>query len=365
MVSKKLIAILVVFALVAGTAFAVDLGGEVIGVTNVMSKKGAEDDATAFTGPGVQRVRLEGSGDAEIGVGTVGGWVRFDTSWGGTAEAWGLAWWSPIEQLKIQIGADPDGMYDTSHIGRYGFYAQANEIGLVTWDATGSFDNGVFGGSFGFQHFALIIDPIEGLNINVALPLNAQAVDPDEKQISAAFKAALFQVNYSADFGAIHVTYQGRPADYVAGKFWGSVYLGSLVEGLGLELGLGFGFAEENAAKPPLGIALGVRYDSGAFGIKLRSIFEIPMEDGDKTAVRVDVLPSFAISDSVSVFADIGIYLTGADEQFAWHLAPYVRIGPEWGPGFYAGLKFDNGKGTKDVDDKVNIAIPVGIIAKF
>jgi hypothetical protein len=396
---KRLIVISVVFALVAGAAFAVDVGGEVIGAVNVISKDGAADDATVFTG-GLGRIRLEGSGDADIGVGTIGGWLRaeaasaasfalndevlegtydptdpdsddpFSFSGGGGGFA-GLAWWKPIDQLKIQIGGNPDGHYDTSHIGRYGFYAQANEIGLVNgdgnWGAT-SFDKGVFGGGFGYNHFALIIDPIEGLNINVALPLNAEAVDPDDKQIGATFKGALFQVNYSADFGAIHVTYAGAGSSLSdIGKIWGSVYLGSLVDGLGLELGLGYSLKKADMGKDPLGVALGVRYDAGAFGIKLRTILEAGGETaaGDKqdVAVRVDLLPSYAVSDDVSIFADIGIYLSGAEEQFAWHLAPYVRIGPEWGPGFYAGLKFDNGGGVKD--EKVNVAIPVGIIAKF
>ena len=387
MIMKKLIAISVVFALVVGTAFAVDLGGSVIGAVNVMSKDGGSDDAEVFTG-GLGRVRLEGSGDAEIGVGTVGGWLRaeaasaasidFDKlmdpafdgepsdlfSGGGGGFA-GLAWWKPVEQFKIQIGGNPDGHYDTSHIGRYGFYAQANEIGLVNsdgnWGGT-SFDKGVFGGGFGYNHFALIFDS-EGLNINVALPLNAGVVDPDDKQIGATFKSALFQVNYSADFGAIHITYAGAGSSLSdIGKIYGSAYLGSLVEGLGLELGVGFGAKKADVPKDPLGIALGASYEAGAFGVKLRGIFEIPMEDGD-VAVRVDVLPSYALNDDVSIFGDIGIYLTGADEQFAWHFAPYVRIGQTWGPGFYAGLKFNNGSGVKD--SKVNIAIPIGIIVSF
>jgi len=397
---KRLIAISVVFALAAGAAFAVDVGGEVIGKVNIVSKDGAADDATAFTG-GLGRIRLEGSGDAEIAIGTIGGWIRAEVGTNFDADGlfakamteydstdpdaeepnpidylstnfYGLAWWKPIDQLKIQIGGNPDGHYDTSHIGRYGFYAQANEIGLVNsdgnWGGT-SFDKGVFGGGFGSNHFALIIDPLDGLNINIALPLNAKVVDPDDKQIGAAFKGALFQVNYSADFGAIHVTYAGAGSSLSdIGKIWGSVYLGSLVDGLGLELGLGYSLKKADVAKDPLAVALGARFDAGAFGIKLRAIFEAGGEvtaGGDKkdAAVRVDLLPSYAVNDDVVIFGDIGIYLTGADEQFAWHLAPYVRIGPEWGPGFYAGLKFNNGDGGKD--DKVNIAIPIGIIAKF
>ena len=377
MVMKKLIAISVVFALVAGTAFAVDLGGAVIGAVDVAS---GGEDPDLFTG-GLGRIRLEGSGDAEIGIGTVGGWLRYDIAgtylpasfvnpsanpWDADvrlSQLWGLAWWQPIDALKIQIGGNPDGHYDTSHIGRYGFYAQANEIGLVNsdgnWGGT-SFDKGVFGGGFGYNHFALIITPMDALSINVALPLNKEPVG-DDKQPAVVFKSALFQANYAADFGAIHLTYVGQgPGDKI-GTIYGSAFLG-MIENLGLELGLGFTAVKADTDKDPLGIALGASYNAGAFGVKLRGIFEIPMEDGD-VAVRVDVLPSFAINDSVTAFADLGIYLTGADEQFAWHFAPYVRIGAEWGPGFYAGFKLNNGGGEKDAD--INWAIPIGVIVSF
>jgi hypothetical protein len=416
MVIKKLIAISVVFALVAGAAFAVDVGGAVIGAVKVVDKQGGADDAALFSG-GLGRVRLEGSGEADIGIGTIGGWLRVDGTWSASLDpvtlaayamaaaayetaydAWetagkpttgptvtalesakedlddaagaysgvglsifsGLAWWQPIEQLRIQIGANPDGHYDTSHIGRYGFYAQANELGMVNgdgnWGAT-SYDKGVFGGGFGFNHFALIITPMDGVTVNVAIPLNGGPKAGD------VFKSALFQVNYAADFGAIHITYVGGGAK-TNGSFFGSAYLSSLVEGLQLELGLGFTAVKSGADKPPLGIALGARYDvSEQFGVKLRSIFEIPMQSGGKVAVRVDVLPFYAINENVTAYFDAGIYLTGASSQFAYHFNPYVRIGSEWGPGFYAGITMNNGGGAKG--EKVNFGIPIGIIATF
>ena len=392
---KKLIAISVVFALVAGAAFAVDLGGTVIGTVDVAGASGG-NDAELFNG-GLGRIRLEGSGDAEIGIGTVGGWLRaevgggFDFNADGYGEDYakwqaagsdpakepeeydyfgintnfyGLAWWQPFDALKLQIGVNPDGHYDTSHIGRYGFYAQANEIGLVNsdgnWGGT-SYDNAIFGG-YGNLHFALIITPIEALSINVAIPLNEKG-DPDNSQPSVTFKSALFQVNYAADFGAIHVTYAGGGIGNTIGTMYGSFYLG-LIENLGLELGLGYTLKKADTGKDPLGVALGVSYNAGAFGAKLRTILQAGGETaaGDKTdlAVRVDVLPYFAVNDSVTIYGDLGIYVPGK-EQFQWHLAPYVRIGAEWGPGFYAGFKLKGAKGA----DAVDWAIPIGVIVSF
>ena len=363
MVIKKLIAISVVFALVAGAAFAVDLGGEVFGTVDVARKQGTAD-ATLFDNFGMGRVRLEGSGEAEIGIGTIGGWMRLDLS--GAATGQGKAWWQPIEQLRIQLGVNSDGEFDTSHIGRYGFYAQANEINdLVNsdgnWGGT-SYDNAIFGGYSGFN-FALIITPMDGVSINIALPTDKVAgVD---SQAAATFKEAFFQVNYNADFGAIHVTYQGLNSSSEMGAFYASAFLGSLVENLGLEVGLRFGIAAENAGKPPLGIALGAKYDvSEQFGVKLRSIFQIPMESGNKVAIRVDLLPYYAINESVTAFLDAGIYIPG-EKSFAWHVAPYVRIGSEWGAGFYAGLQFAGSKIAPATEQTTNLSIPIGIIAKF
>jgi hypothetical protein len=393
MVIKKLIAISVVFALVAGAAFAVDLGGDIIAGVNVVEKTGG-NDAEVFKGT-LGRVRIEGSGEADIGVGTIGGWLRFNAGggdyiygtggtppgsppgeWLGVKQPWdppvllaatsGLAWYQPIEQLRLQIGLNPDGHYDTSHIGRYGFYAQANELGFVNsdgnWGST-SWDSAVFGG-YGSLHFAFIITPMEGVNINVAVPLNADPTGGTDTQIAKTFKNTLFQVNYAADFGAIHITYQGGQGGNL-GKFWGSAYLGSLVDGLGLEIGVSFTAVESGNAKKPLSIGLAAKYDvSEQFGVKLRSIFDIPLESGGKVNVRVDLLPFYAINENVVAYFDAGIYLDGSvTNQFAWHFAPYVRVGAEWGSSFYAGLAFNNGDGNKG--DKVNIAIPVGIIAKF
>jgi hypothetical protein len=405
MVIIKLIAISVVFALVAGAAFAVDVGGAVIGAINVVDKKGAADDASIFGG-GLGRIRLEGSGEAEVGIGTVGGWLRVEGTSGTTLNGravmeaagalssinwdnpngWtqaekdavaalngavslndtfqGLAWWQPIEQLRIQLGVNKDGHYDASHITRYGFYAQANELNMVTSDGNWgpvSSDNVIFGG-YGNLHFGLIITPTDALTINVAIPLN-QGAEGTDKQMASTFKHALFQVNYKADFGAIHVTYQGNGAAN-NGTFFASAFIG-LIENLGLEVGLSYTAAKAGGASP-LGFGLGATYNvSEQFGIKLRSFFIVPGKGAD-IQIRADLLPFFAVNESVTVYGDIG-FLLAKKENFIWHFAPYVRVGSEWGPGFYAGIRMANaGAYSTDKNPKgVDFSIPVGIIATF
>ena len=401
---KKLIAISVMFALIAGAAFAVDLGATVFGTADLFGANGGGDPEFLNNG-GNGRIRLEGSGEEEIGIGKVGGWLRLDAGastsvgFGFDADAYaddyaawiaagsipadepnefdyigltastsqdtfGLAWWQPIDAVRIQIGVNPDGHYDTSHIGRYGFYAQANEInGLVTADGNWgplSYDTGVFGG-YGSLHLGVIITPMDALTINIALPLN-QGPQGTDKQMASVFKNTLFQVNYSAGFGAIHVTYQGTGGS--TGGIWGSVFL-SMIENLGIEVGVGYTLVESGAPKEPVGIALGVTYDAGAFGAKLRAIIAVPMESGGDLGFRVDILPYYAVNDNVTILGDIGILMADSDNMI-WHFAPYVRIGSTWGSGFYAGLRFSNGSPYSTAkEDDVNWAIPVGIIVKF
>jgi hypothetical protein len=412
MVIKKLIAISVVFALVAGAAFAVDLGGAVIGSAEV-AKSVNGGDAQLFQG-GLGRIRLEGSGDGEIGIGTIGGWIRVEgtsgttfsvsavetysaavTAWSAISSSYdpdtaseadkavkkayddavkalkeggvslndtfqGLVWWQPIEQLKIQLGVNKDGMYDTTHLVRYGFNAQANEIGGLAarnmWNGNpASSDAAIFGG-YGTSHFALIITPMEAVTVNVAIPLNEGGEAAD------TFKEALFQINYNADFGAVHFTYKGSKSASSAGKIYASTYLGSLVDGLGLEVGLSFTLPKGGAAKAPLSVGLGAKYDvSEQFGVKLRSFFAIPMESGGKVAMAFDLQPYYAINDSVTAYFDFGI-AKGSDMTF--HIAPYVRVGAEWGSSFYAGLNINNGD-IWEKTAKINWGVPVGIVASF
>jgi opacity protein-like surface antigen len=380
---KKLIAISVMFALIAGAAFAVDLGGAVIVSTGLAGASGG-GDPEVFSSPtsGGIRARIEGSGEGDIGIGTVGGWIRFDAAGDGTdimgGYAAALVWYQPIDALRIQLGNNPDGHYDVSHIGRFGFYAMANKIdGLVTPDGNWgpySFDWGVFGG-YNAQHFALIITPMDALTINVAIPFN-QGIFGTNTQIASALKNSLFQVNYSAGFGAIHVTYQGNDLTNneappntaytgVTGRIYGSVFL-SMIENVGIELGVGYQLVESGALKPPVGISLGATYNAGAFGVKLRAIVAVPMESGGDLGFRVDLLPYFAVNDNATAYVDVGILMANSD-NLIWHFAPYIRIGAEWGTAFYVGFRAANAGAYSIAKNAsgVNWSIPIGIIANF
>ena len=220
MVMKKLIVISVVFALVAGAAFAeVNFGGGVFGKVNVIegtSKKGIHD----ATGPNVNpkgdtylddgeevkasgnmgRVRLEASGTNDEG--TFGGWARLDTgSYGGGINGYAYAWWQPLSLLKFQVGTNGgDGYFDAWGGAGWGFYAAAGDVlGLESW-AYGS----AFYGGFGAGGAILTITPLDALAINIGIPYFAGGRGED------VYKKTNAQVAYNIDgIGKLAISYQG------------------------------------------------------------------------------------------------------------------------------------------------------------
>ena len=223
---KRLIAISVVFALAAGAAFAVDLSGGVIGTVNFLegtSAKDANDDPSPLeASAGLNRIRLEGSGENDDG--TFGGWLRAEA--GGF---WGNAWWKPIEQFKLRIGSNGgDGFYGKEGVTGWGFYESASDTGVVNpngaWYSAGSYytedpneDDGDFGlkyrnafyGGFGGDALHLTISPADIVDINIAVPF----FDGDKKYKDGAaahiFKRTTAQLDFKLAFGNIAITYAG------------------------------------------------------------------------------------------------------------------------------------------------------------
>jgi len=227
---KKLIAISVVFVLLAGAAFAADVSGQVFGKVNVVegnSKKDTDDKAIDEIGAsgGNGRIRIEASGQNDEG--SFGGWARLEAgSYGGTPGATAYAWWKPLDILKLTIGNNGgDGFFAADGVTRWGFYQGAGDVGIVNqdysfgrnWDADPFGYVGAFYGGFNMFGLVLTLTPLDALEINVAVPFSKG----DAKD---QFLKTHAQVAYNIDgIGKLAVTYAGglghRDAeDPVAGK---------------------------------------------------------------------------------------------------------------------------------------------------
>jgi hypothetical protein len=333
---KKLIAISVVFALAAGAVFAADVSGGVIGTVNFLEGSNAKDankDSVPMSASAdMQRVRLEGSGENDDG--TFGGWARveanpgYPSSGGEMFTAFGLAWWKPIDMLKLTLGGNPDGFYGKEGVTGWMFYQTASDTGVVNpntvWYSPGGYyNNGLqtrdaFYGGFGDYALHLTISPADIVDINIAVPFwngggEAQYI----------YKKTVAQLDFKLDFGNIALTYVGagntlgytipgvnavyfNPADpttypeddddfdkddpdtypsndasYSADAPTIFAYFGlTAIENLSIDVGIGFPLPVKNddvekltvTRSNPLAVGLGAKFTAGDFGVKARVV---------------------------------------------------------------------------------------------
>jgi len=367
---KKLIAISVVFALVAGVAFAVDVGGTVIsGVTLISGDTG--DDSDVMAGGAMKRMRFEGAGEA--GDGNFGGWLRLGD--GGSPGFNGLAWWKPLDQFKLTFGANPDGHWGKEGVTGWMFYQMPYDTGVTmdganVWGGDNIYGQGLkyrnaFFRGVGDPGALLEIKPMDMLGINIAIPFIAKG----EGKAEDIFKATVAQLDLNLDFGNIALTYEGE-ASYIQGGNKGGdggtvfVYFGGSFGDLSLDVGLGYQLTGEDENTNPISAGLGVKYAADAFGVKVRVVGSFGGDDKN-TNVLADIMPFFNLSDTMRAFVSVGIGMTQPEEgdsTMGWHFNPFLQVGNEWGPAFYAGVKVSSAGGD---DAVINWAIPLAIGVSF
>jgi hypothetical protein len=370
---KKLIVFLVAFALLAGSVFAVDLGGEVFGTFYLLN--GDTSDASDYVfsgnaGDDMGRVRLQGAGGSD----TYGGWLRAEA--GGF---WGNAWWKPIDQLLIRLGSNGgDGFWGKDGVTRWGFHQRAGDVDIGTaGNAWGggyinyggfpiTFSNAFYGG-IGNNHLGIEIKPMDMLEINLGVPFKS-----GDQTLGDVFASTTAQIAVNLDFGTIAVTYLGAPIDDVEGGAEGDPYLYAYfgltaIENISIDVGLGVNFAEDSPLYAGLGAQVTI---SDAFGLKARAMGGFA--GGDKNlGILFDIMPYFAVSDSVKVFCDIGLDMTvfdnsDLDTRIGWHVNPYLWVGEQWGPAFWAGVKiWSTGTSNPGDDAVINFSIPIAVGLSF
>jgi len=442
---KKLIAISVVFALVAGVAFAVDVSGEIIGTVEVLkgdNSEKADGDPKVFSSGDLNRIRLEGSGENDDG--TFGAWIRLD---GGSF--YGNAWWKPINQLLLRIGSNGyDGFFGKDGHTRWMFYQRASDPG-VTYGGANAWGDSIYGEAFGLNAsaaffggnggnaFRATISPVEIVDVNIEIPFF------DGGDAKDVFKKMVGQLDFKLNFGSVALTYVGGINEYtpavpkVAGtagttfyEIWDSTsntfewkstkpgdtdivgrtqvvgatpgtdakdasidpgtffaYFGlTSIENLGIDVGIGFPLplskdigGVKYTRISPISAGLGAQYSAGSLGVKTRIVASFagstktdvsgadPVNDPFK--LLFDVLPYYGLRDDLKVFLSAGLGLATHkdwDDPFiGWHVNPYVWIGQEWGPSFWAGFKLDGNNNFGVGDGVVNWSIPIAIGVSF
>ena len=423
MILKRLIAISVVFALVAGTAFAVDVGAEVIGEIGILDGSNDKDGDGNTVKPKsygtFDRLRFQGSGENDSG--TFGAWIRFDSPWYedmATFNFEGLAWWKPIDQFKLTIGGNSDGFWDKWGVTGYMFYQRVTDIirlsdgGNNAWGGGRhgfglQFGNAFYGG-FGAHGLMLEIKPLDMLGINFAVPfIDATGHWWSAEEPKSLLKQAHAQIDVNLDFGNIALSYVGNEGELVATEVkdkdgnvvdytyggGGTIYAYfglTSIENLGLDVSVGFtlpvseGEGDYKATYlAPIAAGLGVNYGAGDFGIKARLVasfggnYKVGSGDPWKYPLQLlfDVLPNYRVSDNLKIFFSAGLGIVGTqalpngdkvDDSscFGFHINPYVWVGEEWGPAFWAGFRLDSTK-VGAADARVTWSVPIAIGVSF
>jgi len=319
---KKLIAISVVFALVAGAVFAADIAVDVKGGVNLIKgdtgkKKGNDamgNSTTVATKPtadgGMGQFRISASGENDDG--TFGAFFRWDAGWGWSKEvgsAQGHAWWKPVDALKLLIGGGPDGRFDKPGVSGWNFYQIAGDVGVAkeNWKFSS------FYGGWSDAGVDLIITPIEPLEINFAVPFMTRGWD----RVENVYMKSAIQVAYNIEnIGSFAITYQSGVGNkteetglykldtdtgkwkaeskeiHDPGQLWLYFNL-SAVENLSIDIGFGYQLPasgkelqyrywnsteEKDSDLPkfdgsinsPIAAGVAAKFDAGDFGVKAR-----------------------------------------------------------------------------------------------
>jgi len=358
---KKLIAVLAIVCLISGVAFA-QIGGTVFGGVNLVENDG---DNTTASGA-MSRLRFDGSGEAENG--KYGGYIRanaFATEvpqgtltgkpWEGNAltllDVWGYAWWKPVDQFMLRIGSNGgDNFWGKEGVAAWGFYQVAGDVGVANagnaWG--GGYGENVTRGAFfgGFDNGLMMeIKPIDILAINIGVPFAANG-----SEVADFYQASALQIDVNLDFGNIALTMNGLNDK---GKLFVFFGLGA-VENLNLAVGFGYDLGTEVAE-----IGLAAKYGfSDSFALKFRLAAALVEKD---TQIIADIMPIIGINETMTAFVSAGIAMTNDAKDMDFHFNPYIQIGEEWGPSFWAGFKLSS---TGNMD-KFVWSIPIAINFAF
>ena len=410
---KKLIAIAVVFALFTGAAFAdVMVGGQVATKAVLIGGDNVEDSDIYA---GMSNVAARANAAFTNDTGTAGGLVRLYgmtakgwwQDWNGGGAPFAFSWWKPIDQLRIQLGLNPDGDWGAAQITGWGFNAEAQDFVAIDQDSGDmggspiwrSRNQGFYGG-FSVLGATVSIYPADGLTFNIGIPFgNGDRKNGDFLARDVYLKSHINVVYAIPDIGTVRVSFQGAGGKdednnqyRSVGNIYGSFYL-TAIDGINVDLGVGFGLPfEKNAAgdktNPGLGVGLGLRYVGDGFGIKFRAGAALAgktenagVEAKSATEIGVVILPYFDLEImrvylnagfGVSIFDENDKHTGGYDKDPAvdFFVNPYISKSAG-GLTFYAGFRLASPAPTWDGtaheynDRLVKWSVPIGFNSYF
>jgi len=391
---KKLIAISVMIALIAGAVFAeTSVAGAVEARLNIYEGE-LGDHGDAYEG-GFPKPTTSGSfGTAWIALsgtnddGTLGGMFRLRgqdiaaTNNGSEEFRWHrvFVWWKPVPQLRIFLGQDADGMFETGQLTSWAFH-QGSESFLVVhhWD----YWREIFPGNWDTFGAALSFYLVPGLDLNIVIPTGQPSGWP-RHQDSAVTRTSKLETIYPGslqlttgynieDVGKVAFAWIGSGQNFLDsdtltkfGKIALSFYSGSLVDGLQFQVGGSTDLLKGADDPAPVQVGAAVHFNAGDFGIKFRVGSDIKLDEAGGLFLTGNIMPTYS-TEIGKLCLDIGVSVnkatSDAEQELGYWVNPYLKKGLSGGyfqVGFILTSNIDGLGNTKvKVDDKPKVYLPL------
>jgi hypothetical protein len=391
---KKLIAIAVVFALVAGAAFAeTSVSGNITARGKLIDDKiDDNDDTKAQTSGEIETGYIQLSGQNDEG--TFGGLIRLRGNDAVGKFHRAFVWWQPIPQLRIFYGQDPDGKFGPYNVwsffqGQEGYAHNFQSAGLESW---GNW-RASFPGNWDTFGLSFSVFPVQGVEANLVVPASG-GVGKQGSPALASWEG--FYTNKSLedvwlgslelatsfsipDIGKAGFTVIGPGTNIFDenykgnGKNAGNLglwFLLTAVDSLDVQLGGAFTLpGKEDENDYPLNLALIANYNAGDFGLNFRTRFVLGTGDDKQFATEINVQPSYKLA-FMKIFLAIGFYVSDNDTSddndalAAVFVNPYVRV--PLGPGeIRIGLHIEDPNLDSESDKDATVKVPVMFTYSF
>jgi len=347
---KKLLAFAIILTFVAGAAFA-QVSGLIETRLYLVDVIMNDDPNPQIHGDiGAAYLQISGTNDD----GTLGGRFRLrgtDVAFRGD-NGWiymAYAWWRPIQQVRIYLGIDQDGMFDTASIAGWAFHAGDNDYMFNHhWD----FWRGIFPGNWDGFGLAFSFWPMEGLNLNLVVPVGgigwpqatASQVRTKKDWEDMIFSLRL-QGSYTIqDVGVIQFAYNMGDKDltpqiaFQDGGHFGRIGLSFLLTSLdSMSILIGSSFVPYDGGDILISPGVGFAYSGSSFGVKARVGANI--QGDSKQFINANVMPYFNLGPG-QLMIDIGLsmQLDKDTDNLGWYATPVFRL-PVSGGTFSIGLQ--------------------------
>lgn len=432
---KRIVVVLLMFALVAGATFAdLTVNGTVETRMYLLdrmipeNKKSATNIPLTFGFIHTAAITLTGRNDSNtagmqlrVRAEDITAYISGDSLTGRNNGRFHKAyvWWKPINQLRIFLGQDPDGLFENAVLTGWSFHMGNEEyIGFQNWD----FWRDITHGNWDTMGLAFSYYPVEGVQVNLVIPTGGPADQWPRHQngngnadtpgtITGVTRAVSWENMFPwglrltstvgiPDIGQVMFSYIG-PQNYkgamaplgtlvIDGEYLGdsqSPHFGDLslsfllkgpIQGLQAQVGFSTKLARPDddvdyAKEYPFQLMAAAHYTSGNLGIKFR--VGMHMYDDSKKELNIvhgNIMPTYSFG-AVKTALDIGLSLNGSDDvKTGFWITPYVTIGPfqggillytVGGPGYQASVA--PGKPTSGGEPPLKIAIPIRMVLGF